>query len=213
MPVSVTFDQIGRLAPRIHPGYRDAFADGQAVLDHYGISESTLRVAHFFAQILHESAGLTVQFENLDYSAGRLSVVWPSRFRPAGPLDPARYAHNQQRLANAVYGGRMGNLGPGDGYTFRGRGLLQLTGRDSYAEATALLRLSFPEAPDFTRDPELVLSPAWCLHVAASAWLARDCNRLADQDALPELTIRINGGLIGLPERLAWFKRTRLVWC
>ena len=150
MPVQVTIEQIVRLAPSIRSSHREAFRLGQAVFDTFGISESALRVAHFMAQILHESGAFTVQFENLYYSPQRLPKVWPKRFKPNGPLDPAKYAYNPQKLANEVYGGRMGNIGPNDGFTYRGRGLLQLTGRDSYAEATAILRQSFPEAPDFT---------------------------------------------------------------
>ena len=75
---------------------------------------------------------LAIQVENLNYSAERLPKVWPSRFKPTGPLDPLAFAHNPQRLANEVYAGRMGNIGPNDGFTYRGRGLLQLTGKTSY---------------------------------------------------------------------------------
>ena len=64
------------------------------------------------AQMLYESGGLTIQFENLNYSAERLPKVWPSRFKPKGSLNPIDYAHNPQKLANEVYGGRMGNTAP-----------------------------------------------------------------------------------------------------
>jgi len=90
MAVNVTLVQILRLTPNAQPGYQDAFRNGQPVLDEYQISATPLRVAHFMAQILHESTGLTVQFENLNYSPERLSQVFPSRFRPNGPLDPNR---------------------------------------------------------------------------------------------------------------------------
>jgi len=164
------------------------------------------------AQVLHESGALTIQFESLNYSPERLPKVWPKRFRPTGPLDPAAFAHNQERLAAEVYGGRMGNVAPGDGFTYRGRGLLQLTGKDSYAEATAILRESFPDVPDFTSDPDAVISSQWCLRVAAAEWSAKGCNDLADNDSLNSITRAINGGLVGLAERGEWAKRTKFIW-
>lgn len=212
MRVTVSLDQLNRLAPDMRPAYRDAFGRGQAVLDRYGISARPLRVAHFIAQTLHESAAYTLLFENLNYSAARLAVVWPARFLPHGPLDPQLYAYRPRELANVVYGGRMGNLEPDDGYTYRGRGLLQLTGRENYAEATAQVRQAPYAAPDFVGEPDAVTSAGWCLHVAAAAWAAKDCNALADCDNVRALTLRINGGATGLAERLEWTRRTRLVW-
>src|SRR5687768_1159889 len=100
MPVAVLFEQIARLAPQCGAAYRDAFGKGQAVLDRYGISDNPLRVAHFIAQMLHESGALTLQYENLRYSPGRLPKIWPQRFKPLGPLDPCKYAWNPQKLAN-----------------------------------------------------------------------------------------------------------------
>jgi putative chitinase len=212
MTIQVTLDQIAQLAPSARSSYRDAFAAGQAVLDRYGISATPLRVAHFMAQMLHESGGFTIQFENLNYSPERLPKVWPKRFKPAGPLDPAAFAHNPEALANEVYGGRMGNTTPGDGFKYRGRGLLQLTGKESYASATTLLRKSEPAAPDFTTDPDAAISAEWCLKVAAAEWFEKGCNELADKDAIQSVTKAINGGLIGLAERTEWTKRTKFVW-
>jgi putative chitinase len=212
MAVTVTLDQILQLAPNTRSSYRDAFQNGQAVLDRCAISDSPLRIAHFMAQILHESGGLTIQFENLNYSPERLPKVWPSRFKPKGPLDPAPFAHNPQMLANQVYGGRMGNVGPNDGFTYRGRGLLQLTGRESYQAATTVLRKDFPDAPDFVADPDEVIGAQWCLAIAAAEWAAKGCNEMADQDDIKAITKAINGGQIGLAERIEWAKRTKAVW-
>lgn len=212
MAVPVTLEQIAALAPKALPGYRDAFAAGQEILDQFGISDTPLRVAHFMAQMLHESGALTIQFESLNYSAERLPKVWPTRFLPAGPLDPAAFAHSQEKLANEVYGGRMGNDAPGDGFLYRGRGLLQLTGKDSYAEATKILRQTNDQAPDFTINPDAVVEAEWCLKVAASEWSSKGCNEPADQDAINTITKRINGGLIGLAERIEWARRTKLIW-
>ena len=99
MPVNVTLAQIQHLAPNARSSYRDAFQNGQAVLDQCGISDSPLRVAHFMAQVLHESSGLSFQIESLNYSPERLPKVWPSRFKPIGPLDPLLFAHNQENSA------------------------------------------------------------------------------------------------------------------
>ncbi len=212
MAVSVSLDQIQHLAPNVRSSYREAFQNGQAVLDQCGISETALRVAHFMAQVLHESGGLAIQIESLNYSAERLPIVWPSRFKPKGPLNAADYAHNQQKLGNEVYGGRMGNTGPNDGFTYRGRGLLQLTGKDSYREATNALRAQNPAAPDFVALPDAVFSGQWCLAVAAAEWLAKGCHAFADQDDIRKVTRAINGGLIGLSDRIEWLRLTKAVW-
>lgn len=212
MSVVVTLDQLARLAPQAGAVYRDAFGAGQPVLARYGVLAKRLRVVHFMAQVLHESGALTLQFENLRYSAEGLVKTWPRRFRPLGPLEPEDFANNPEKLANEVYGGRMGNVGPGDGYLYRGRGLLQLTGKDSYARATTFLRQGTPGAPDLTREPDAVVAAAWCLHVAAAEWAARGCNQAADQDDVAKVTRLINGGEIGLSERIMWTAKTRRVW-
>jgi putative chitinase len=213
MSVTITLDEIRGLAPNTRSSYREAFQNGQPVLDECGITETTLRVAHFMAQVLHESGGLTRQIESLNYSAQRLPQVWPSRFKPTGPLDPATFAHNQQKLGNQVYGGRMGNTGPNDGFTYRGRGLLQLTGKESYESATTTVRALNPTAPDFVAAPDAMFSAQWCLVVAAAEWAAKGCNALADEDDIRKVTRRINGGLIGLRDRTEWLRLTRAVWC
>ncbi|MGZ8292017.1 MAG: glycoside hydrolase family 19 protein [Telluria sp.] len=212
MAVLVSLDHIEQLAPGMRPAYREAFASGQDVFDRFAIADSPLRVAHFMAQLLHESGELTREYENLDYSARRLVQVWPWRFAPHGPLDPKAYAHNPHKLANEVYGGRMGNTKPGDGYLYRGRGLLQLTGKANYAGATARVRRRVPAAPDFASEPDAVLAPAWCLAVAAGEWASRGCNELADADDLEQITRRINGGTTGFTDRLEWMRKARLTW-
>lgn len=218
MTVRVTIEQLARLAPEMRPGYREAFRLGQPVLDRWEISASSHRVAHFLAQVLHESQALTVEYENLAYSADRLPKVWPARFRPRGPLDPAAYARNPRKLANLVYGGRMGNEGAEDGFLYRGRGMLQLTGKASYARATALVRermRGVPDAkvPDFVARPDAVLDPQWSLEVAAATWCDKGCNALADDNDVDQLTRRINGAGNGLAERTEWCRCTGQIWC
>jgi putative chitinase len=212
MSVNVRLDQIQLLAPNARSSYREAFRNGQSLLDQCGIAATALRVAHFMAQVLHESGGLAIQIESLNYSAERLPKVWPSRFQPTGPLDPAAFAHNQEKLGNEVYGGRMGNTDPTDGFAYRGRGLLQLTGKDSYQEATTTLRAQDPAAPDFVASPDEVFSAQWSLAVAAAEWSSKGCNALADQDDIRKVTRAINGGLIGLSDRTEWLRLTKAVW-
>lgn len=212
MTVKITVPQILHLAPNARSSYRTAFQHGQAVLDRHKISATPLRTAHFMAQVLHESGGLAIQFENLNYSAERLAKIWPTRFQPKGALDPLEYAHRPQKLGNAVYGNRMGNTDPDDGFLYRGRGLLQLTGRESYREATALVRKENPAAPDFVSEPDEVISSTWCVAIAAAEWVSKGCNALADQDDIKAITRAINGGLIGLASRIEWARRTKAVW-
>jgi putative chitinase len=212
MPVTVTLDQILHVAPNARSSYREAFQNGQPLLDRFSISDTPLRLAHFMAQLLHETDGLANQIESLNYSAERLPQVWPARFKPTGPLDPADFAHNQQKLGNEVYGGRMGNTGPNDGFTYRGRGLLQLTGKDSYREATATLRAQDPAAPDFLEMPDAVFGAQWCLAVAAAEWASKGCNAHADVDDIRKVTKAINGGLIGLSDRMERLRLTKAVW-
>jgi len=212
MPVNVTLDQIRGLAPNARSSYREAFRNGQSILEQCGVTATPLRVAHFMAQVLHETGGLAIQIESLNYSPKRLPAVWPTRFKPKGPLEPADFAHNQEKLGNEVYGGRMGNTGPNDGFTYRGRGLLQLTGKESYQKATASLRAQNPAAPDFVVSPDEVFSAMWCVQVAAAEWAAKGCNPHADQDNVQRVTRAINGGLVGLGDRIEWLRLTRAVW-
>jgi putative chitinase len=212
MTVQITLSQLAKLAPSARSSYREAFPSALSILNRYEITATPLRVAHFMAQVLHESSGLTIQFENLNYSPERLSKVWPSRFMPKGPLDPSEYAHNPEKLANLVYGDRMGNSDRDDGFKYRGRGLLQLTGKDSYREVTKILRSYNPEAPDFVLDPDKVITASWCVEVATAVWRSKGCNELADKDQIRSVTKMINGGLIGLAEREEWLKRTRNIW-
>lgn len=212
MPVRIEPIHLRHLAPNARSSYREAFQNGQDILDATGIAGTPRRVAHFMAQVLHESGGLVLQFENLNYSAPRLSVVFPTRFKPKGPLDPARFEHDPQKLGNEVYGRRMGNTEPNDGFTYRGRGLLQLTGKDNYREVTQLLRGRYADAPDLLRSPDEVISARWCVRVAAVKWEARGCNALADAGDIRRVTRAINGGLIGIGDRTEWLRRTTAVW-
>lgn len=212
MSIKITLQQVVVLAPNARSSYREALSTAQETLDRYGITTTPLRLAHFMAQILHESGGLTIQFEYLNYSPERLSKVWPTRFFPKGPLDPSEYGHDPEKLANEVYGDRMGNTEPGDGFKYRGRGLLQLTGKESYKKATEIFRKFNPNCPDFVKEPDQVISENWCVEVAAAEWDMKGCSPLADQDRIKAVTRKINGGEIGLAGREEWLKRTKKIW-
>lgn len=164
------------------------------------------RQSAFLAQAAHESAGFTRLTENLNYSATGLAATWPGRFRGADgqPNALAQALHRRpEAIANLVYASRMGN-GPeasGDGWRYRGRGLLQITGRAQYQRCGAALGLPLVEQPDLLAQPEpAVLSAAWF-------WQVNGLNELADAGDFEAITRRINGGLNGLAERRAlWAK-------
>jgi putative chitinase len=193
-------------ARRPAPAYAGAFDHAQAVLDRYGVTNSVLRLAHVTAQVLHETGGLRLTTENLNYRAQRLPVVWPRYFGPGGALDADDYAMAPEKLANTVYAGRMGNTAPGDGFAYRGRGLLQLTGKDNYQFAAHALHDGQDGAPDLVADPDSVLASAWALAVAAATWESKGCNHFADMNDIARVTRAINGGAVGLSERTAWFR-------
>lgn len=193
-------DALVAITPFAQDAYRQAF-ERESQLGEFGILDSRLRLEHFLAQALHETGGLRVLIENLNYSAERLTVVWPTRFRTLADAQP--FAHNPRALANRVYGNRMGNVEPGDGWRFVGRGLLQLTGRSSYARVGKAIGV------DLVDDPAAVLDPDVALRVAGEEWRASFCNDAADRDDVEQVTRRINGGVIGLAERRGWLARLR----
>ena len=155
---------------------------------------SPMRMAAFIAQVGHESGQLTRMVENLNYSADRLQAVWPKRFD--SPL-AAQVARKPEQIANIVYGGRMGNALPGDGWKYRGRGLIQLTGASNYRAAGAALGL------DLVNHPELVEQPETAALVAGWFWQSNGLNELADSGQFAKITRTINGGLTGQADRVA----------
>jgi putative chitinase len=201
--IPVTMEQVKKLAPNIKPQYATAFQSADSVLAEYGINNNKLRLAHFMAQILHESGAFTILEENLNYNAKRMTVVWHKRFPTEA--DAAPYAHNPEKLANKVYGGRMGNVDPGDGWKYRGRGLLQLTGRDSYKEHGKKIGV------DLENNPDLAFSDA-TLKIAAAEFKASGCNAFADADDIVKVTQAINNGQTGIDSRKAWLVKTKKVW-
>lgn len=156
--------------------------------------DTVRRLANWLGQLYVESAGLTRFEENLSYSAARLHAVWPSRFPTVASAQP--FAHNPRALADKVYGGRLGNSQPDDGWRYRGRGLIQITGCDNYCRYGDRLAL------DLTGEPDLAADPVNAARIAADYWSAHGLNESADIDNIEVITRAINGGLNGLSDRV-----------
>jgi putative chitinase len=203
-------DMLAFAGDRAAPAFDKVFDDMQAMLDQFGITDDAFRLAHFIAQVLVETGSLRQMQERMNYtSATRIALVWPRRFLPGGTRDPMDYTGKEEKLANAVYGGRMGNDDVDDGYRFLGRGLLQLTGKTAYTAAAQDLQRLDARAPDLALDPDQVCSPAWALKVAATFWHRHHCNGSATsgKDAVCAVTRRVNGGFNQLAERKAQYLR------
>lgn len=164
---------------------------------------SPLRIAHFLAQCSHESMGFSRKEENLNYSAERLLQVFPKYFNP----DQAKlYARNPVIIASRVYANRMGNReeDSGDGYRYRGRGYIQLTGHDNYKAFDLAVSDDVVGNPDFVAMKYPLFSAGWF-------WNSRKLNDLADlgadQQVVADITKKINGGYHGLEDRVNQFNK------
>jgi len=153
------------------------------------------RQAAFIGQCAHESGNFKTLQENLNYSAKGLNATWPSRFPSEEAAQP--FHRNPEKIANKVYSGRMGNTEEGDGWKYRGRGLIQLTGKDNYRLASDALGV------DFVANPDLVLTREYAALTAAWYWNKRGLNKEADAKDFTGMTKKINGGTIGLADRVA----------
>ncbi|HBO9229168.1 TPA: glycoside hydrolase family 19 protein [Pseudomonas aeruginosa] len=180
-----------------------------AAMGRFGII-SPVRVVAFLAQVGHESSQLTRLVENLNYSARGLAATWPSRYRSADGKPNAlalNLARHPQAIANNTYASRNGNgdEASGDGWRYRGRGLLQITGRSNYRAAAAGL------GQPLEAEPELLEQPEWAALSAAWWWSTHGLNDLADRGEFAAITRRINGGTNGQAERLALWERAKAV--
>ncbi len=200
------------VAPRSQQCYRDAMAAGSAMFEQSEI-HTPLRMAHFLAQVLHESGGGTVKFENLRYTtAARLSEIFGIGRHSAAirPEEVPGLLGNAKALAERVYGlgnprkaRELGNEREGDGFLYRGGGLLQTTGGGNYR------RMGDRCGIDLHGDPELVVSPDHALKPALQEWSDGNLNLAADRNDIEAITRRINGGFNGLEDRRRWFAK---VW-
>jgi putative chitinase len=175
------------------------------ILPDYDIN-TPQRVAAFIAQSAHESGGFTALHENLNYRAVTLRKVFPKYF-PTDDL-AAQYAQQPERIANRVYGGRMGN-GPeetGDGFRYCGRGLIQLTGKSNYQAFADSIEIPVEQVPEFLQTFEgAIQSACWF-------WESNNLNQYADTGDIVTMTKRINGGTIGLADRQAHYNHALQVF-
>ena len=155
------------------------------------------RQACFLGQCAHESGGFTALLENLNYSAASLCRVWPKRFPTMN--DGQNYEKNPQKIANKVYASRMGNGDEesGEGYAYRGRGLIQLTGKSNYQACGEALGV------DLVENPDLVATPQYAALSAGWFWNKNKLNAYADKNDMEGLTKKINGGTHGIEDRVA----------
>lgn len=160
------------------------------------------RIAHFLAQTAHESGGFKYTVENLNYSAEGLQRVFKKYFQTEALA--RAYARKPQAIASRVYADRMGNgdEASGDGWRYRGRGLIQLTGRSNYAA------FSQGAAIDALGEPDLVARPPLAALSAGWFWQANGLNALADKGSVEAITRRVNGGAHGLEERRRFYEQT-----
>lgn len=196
--------QIKSIFPKASEADIDAFVKfGEDALKKSGILDMVNRLQYFLAQLGHESNGLTTREENLNYSASRMMEIWPSRFPTLDVAKP--YERNPEKLANFVYGGRMGNVNPGDGYRYRGRGYIQLTGRETYREIGRIAGIDLETNPDAAAKPENAIK------IACAFWTWKNINPACDVSDFTAVTKKINGGTNGLNDRLQWLSKVKTV--
>lgn len=174
-----------------------------SVIDKFNIN-SVLRLSHFLSQCAHESGGFIHIRENLNYSAKGLMTVFPKYFKQPGLAEA--YARKPERIASRVYGNRLGNgdESSGDGWHYRGRGYIQLTGKSNYAKFDGFVDDDIIKNPDLVATKYPLLSAAWFFNV-------NNINSIADKGATPNdvraVTKRVNGGQNGLADRQKYFDK------
>jgi len=162
-----------------------------------------LRLAHFLAQAAHESGNFKFLKENLNYSADSLLKVFPKYFKDKATAD--KYARNPEKIANRVYASRMGNgdEASGDGFKFRGRGYIQLTGKDNYKAFSNFIGEDCVANPDLVSDKYPLVSASWFFD-KNNLWTI--CDKGATDDVVTAVTKRVNGGVNGNADRISKFK-------
>lgn len=186
----VNTEQLQRL--HINPELVDAFNE---TFDRWDLKTARQK-AGFIGQCGHESGNFRVLEENLNYAAERLVKIWPRRFQTIEAAQP--YHRNPRKIANKVYASRMGNRdeASGDGWRFRGSGWVQLTGHDNFYHFGKAM------GEDFVLNPDMVRTPFYAAQSAGWFWSTHKCNDLAEAGDWTALTKKINGGTIGLEDRV-----------
>lgn len=205
MVTKITPSNITAIASGADPDIVRGIVANQHLLSAYGI-DTPVRLAHFFGQCAVETAGFTRLEENLFYTtSGRLRAVWPSRFKSEAAARP--YLRNPEKLANYVYGGRLGNKAPGDGWKYRGSGLKNTTGLYNFSVVERETGIPVVANPHFLRRFPEALESA-CIY-----WKSNNLNRFADAGDVRGLTRAVQGGAGGLADRRIYTDRAkRVVW-
>ena len=202
----ITEQNFNEVVPDVNWNYAKKYVPlFDTVLPNYGI-DTPLRKAQFLAQVAHESGGFKFVVENLNYSANALYNVFRKYFPN---LEIANeYARQQEKIANKVYANRMGNgnEASGEGWKFKGRGLIQLTGKSNYQQ------LSEASGQNFIDKPEQVAEPEWALTSACWYWKKNNINKYADEDDVHMVTKRINGGYNGLQDRQHYLEEFKKIF-
>ena len=176
------------------------YGELQSVMDKFGIN-SPVRMSHFLGQCAHESGDFKFKSENLNYSTKGLLATFPKYFKQSGLAEA--YARNPERIASRVYADRIGNgaEGTGDGWKFRGRGYIQLTGKSNYSTFDGFVNEDIISNPDLVAKKYPLLSAAWFFH-------RNKLNTISDkglsETVILELTKKINGGTNGLQDRIKY---------
>lgn len=210
-------DLLKEIFPNSTKENRDKYKNAlQLAMMRYNINTPN-RSRAFLAQIGHESGQLSAVVENLNYSAKALRSVFGKYFKTDAEAE--QYARKPETIANVVYANRLGNgnTASGDGWRYRGRGLIQLTGKANYDKATNEM-YALPMGVDFVDEPDLLATPEYAAQSAAWFWENNGLNALADQlggaddaEVFKAITKRINGGYNGLDDRLAIYQRAKTV--
>ncbi|MFZ1286248.1 MAG: hypothetical protein WAR57_04330 [Candidatus Phosphoribacter sp.] len=208
----ITSEDIKKFAPKARPEYVAALLGGMDHLRAAGILDNPYRLCHFMAQVGHETGGLTIIRESLHYtSAASIRRTWPARFKDKTDAELAPLVKNGVALGDAVYTGRMGNDQPGDGYTYRGGGFLQTTGKGAVAEYAKKLGLD--------PSPSMLDDVAVTLRFACMEWQDAGCCACADENDLTKVSKAINTGSatsnvrpVGLDDRKARFAKAWAIW-
>lgn len=202
--MEITRGDLLRLCPNAREDILQGILTNQKILIKQYEINTPLRWCHWIAQVSAETGGLQTLEENLNYSAGRLLAVWPNRFRTLAEARP--YANNPEALAEKVYMGRYGNTAPGDGWTYRGRGLKMLTFKDNYRAAQRETGIPLVERP------ELAAAFPTTVQIAGWYWDWKNILPVADRDDLEGVTRLVNGGLIGVDHRSAALSKAKSIW-
>ena len=191
----ITKETFNATIPNVNWNYISSYIPFfDTILPQYEI-DTPLRKAHFLAQVTHESGGFKFLIENLNYSATALYAVFRKYFPTIESA--TNYSRQAEKIANKVYANRMGNGSEvsGDGWKFRGRGLIQLTGKANYQA------LSTTTGVDFISNPDQLIEAKWALTSACWYWKQRNLNKYADLDDIHMVTKLINGGFNGIENR------------